>query len=100
MSPLTASRELHRPSQDRSQRIGANLYQRYLPQRGRGKSVEQTLQAYPDRFARVDATEQSVRRWKEEKTQSEHYSGKPVLADRPGKKDHTRKKPTRCQRTR
>lgn len=53
------------------------------PKRGQGKSVEQALQAYPDLFAIVDATEQGVRRSKDDKTQREHYSGK--------KKRHTRK---------
>lgn len=42
-----------------------------LLQRGRGEGVEQVLHAHPDRFATVDATEQSVRLWKEDKTQRE-----------------------------
>ncbi len=46
------------------------------PHRGQGKSVEEALQAYPDLFAIVDATEQGVRRSGDDKTQREHYSGK------------------------
>lgn len=53
------------------------------PKRGQGKSAEQALQAYPDLFAIVDATEQGVRRSQDDKTQRAHYSGK--------KKGHTRK---------
>jgi hypothetical protein len=53
------------------------------PKRGQGKSVAQALQAYPDLFAIIDATEQRVRRSQDDQTQREHYSGK--------KKSHTRK---------
>jgi len=53
------------------------------PKRGEGKTVEQALQSYPDLFAVIDATEQSVRRSSNDDTQREHYSGK--------KKRHTRK---------
>jgi IS5 family transposase len=53
------------------------------PQRGQGKNVAQALQAYPDLYALVDATEQAVRRPQAEPSQRAHYSGK--------KKRHTRK---------
>jgi IS5 family transposase len=53
------------------------------PKRGQGKNVAQALQAYPDLYALVDATEQAVRRPQAEPSQRAHYSGK--------KKRHTRK---------
>jgi IS5 family transposase len=53
------------------------------PKRGQGKTVEQALREYPDLFALVDATEQSVQRSSDDDTQRQHYSGK--------KKRHTRK---------
>ncbi|NIS82595.1 MAG: transposase [Anaerolineales bacterium] len=61
------------------------------PKRGQGKNVEQALREYPDLLAIVDTTEQRVQRPGDDERQRCHYSGKPVLADRPGKKAHTRK---------
>jgi hypothetical protein len=53
------------------------------PKRGQGKTVAQALQACPDLYAFVDATEQVVQRPGNEPSQKAHYSGK--------KKHHTRK---------
>lgn len=53
------------------------------PRRGETKNLAQALHAYPDLLAIVDATEQRVRRSRDDATQREHYSGK--------KKCHTRK---------
>jgi len=53
------------------------------PKRGEGKNVVQALQAYPDLYAFVDATEQAVQRSQDYQSQKAHYSGK--------KKRHTRK---------
>lgn len=53
------------------------------PKRGQGKNVAQALQAYPDLYAFVDATEQAVQRSEDYQSQKAHYSGK--------KKCHTRK---------
>lgn len=53
------------------------------PSRGQGKSIERALRDYPELFAIVDATEQSVQRSQDNEKQRAHYSGK--------KKRHTRK---------
>lgn len=53
------------------------------PTRGKGKGVEEALQACPDLLAIVDTTEQRVRRPRDNDQQKQHYSGK--------KKAHTRK---------
>ena len=53
------------------------------PQRGQGKNMAEARAAYPDLFAFVDATEQTVQRSQDAETQKQHYSGK--------KKRHTRK---------
>ena len=53
------------------------------PQRGQGKNIAEARAAYPDLFAFVDATEQTVQRSQDAETQKQHYSGK--------KKRHTRK---------
>ena len=53
------------------------------PQRGQGKNIIEARTAYPDLFAFVDATEQTVQRSQDAETQKLHYSGK--------KKRHTRK---------
>lgn len=53
------------------------------PQRGQGKNIAEARVAYPDLFAFVDATEQTVQRSQDAEIQKQHYSGK--------KKRHTRK---------
>jgi len=53
------------------------------PKRGQTKNLSQAREAHPDLFAIVDATEQPVRRSRDDDTQRAHYSGK--------KKRHTRK---------
>lgn len=53
------------------------------PKRGQGKNLAEARETYPDLFAFVDATEQSVQRPGDKEKQKKHYSGK--------KKRHTRK---------
>lgn len=53
------------------------------PKRGQGKDLAAARSAYPDLFAFIDATEQSIQRSQDYEQQKQHYSGK--------KKRHTRK---------